>query len=208
METEKEVLDVWFHRVKTLPNREPSFASSLCGMVCLWLVLIPAFILALSGVEFDLHRLIIPSICALGLAILLFIKWQKFALRFKEQGKDIKTYSPEALERILGKLSACASSFQWTGTMLFALAVGGRSLFREYVNTNNYSLLVQGSCLFAFLLTFVLSRIYVYSKKRLEEVKELSEEDRRFLKHEYLGKFLFPHFFWICSCVFSHVLMS
>lgn len=208
MGKEREVLNVWFHRVKTLPSREPKFASSLCSMVCLWLVLIPAFILALNGAEFELQRLIIPSLCALGLAALLFVKWQRLAFRIKEQGRGAKNYSPEALERILGKLSAFASSFQWTGTMLFVLAVGGRSLFSEYVSTSNYSLLVEGSCLLALLLTFILSRIHVYSKKRLEEVKDLSEEEKRLFKHEYLGKFLFPHIVWTCNYVFSHLLMS
>jgi hypothetical protein len=80
------------------------------------------------------------------------------------------------------------------------------SLFQD--NAHKYSLLVEGFCLFALLPSFVLSRIYVYSKKRPEEVKMLSGEEKRFLRHEYLGKFLFPHIFWIGSYVFFHLLMT
>lgn len=88
----KEVLDVFLHRVKTLPNREPIFASSLCSSLCLFIILVIATILAIRGAQFDLRHLIIPFVCAIGVATVLFARWKKLALEIKEQGNDVKKY--------------------------------------------------------------------------------------------------------------------
>ena len=200
----KEVLNVLLHRVKTLPNREPRFASSLCTAGCFFLILVVATILTIRGAQFDIRHLAIPLICAIGLATVLFARWKRLALEIKEQGHDVKNYRPEAIEKILSKLSAIASSFQWTSTMLFVLISGGKWMFVKYIDLPTYSLAAQGFCIFALLFSFVLNRLYAYSKRRLEEAKELSEEEKTLLRHEYLGKFLFPHIFWVGGFALFH----
>ncbi len=75
----------WIYRMKTLPNTEPFFASGLCSMVSLWLVLVPALIMAIMGFEIHIKKLIIPSIGSLILAIFIFIKWMNLALKAKEE---------------------------------------------------------------------------------------------------------------------------
>lgn len=200
----REVLDVWFYRMKTLPNREPLLASSLCSMGCLWLVLISALILAIKGAEFDLRQLIIPSICAIGLATILFARWKRMASQIKEQESSVKNYNPESIERILGKLSATAASFQWTTTIILVLISANKGMIFKYIDVHHYSLAVQGFCIVALLFSFVLNRLFTYSKKRLDEVKELTPEERTFLKYEYLGKFLFPQVFWAGAFALFH----
>ncbi len=200
----REVLDVWFYRIKTLPNREPLLASSLCSMVCLWLVLISALILAIKGAEFDLRQLIVPSLCAMGLATILFARWKRMASQIKEQEGSVKNYNPESIERILGKLAATAASFQWTTTIIFALISASKGMIVKYIDVHRYSLAGQGFCIVALLFSFVLNRLYAYSKKRLGEVKELTPEEQTFLKYEYLGKFLFPQIFWAGAFALFH----
>ncbi len=200
----KDIVDVWIHRVKTLPNREPGFASGLCSMVCLWLVLIPAIIMAISGVDFDLRKLIIPSIGAIGLATVLFAKWKRMGSQIKEQESSVKNYNPESIERILGKLAAIAASFQWTTTIIFALIAASKGMIVKYIDVHRYSLAGQGFCIVALLFSFVINRLYAYSKKRLDEVKELTPQERTFLKYEYLGKFLFPQVFWAGAFALFH----
>lgn len=203
----KEVLDVFLHRVKTLPNREPIFASSLCSSLCLFIILVIATVLAIRGAQFDLRHLIIPFVCAIGVATVLFAKWKRLALEIKEQGNDVKKYRPEAIEKIIGKLSAIASSFQWTSTMVFVLISGGKGIVVKHIDIHAYSLAGQGFCIFALLVSFVLNRLYVYSRKRLEEARELTEKEKTFLKHEYLGKFLFPHIFWAGAFALFHFVV-
>ena len=204
MDTTREILEVWFYRVKTLPSRQPELASSLCSMVSLWLVLIPAIILAIRGVEFDLRQLIIPTICALGLATVLFAKWKNLALKIMEQENNTKNYSPDAIDKIIGKLAVIAFSFQRTSTMLFVLASAGRWLFVNYISIHTHSLVVQGFCIFALLCSVVLNSLYIYWKRRLVEARALSEQELILYKYEYLGKFLFPNIFWAGCFAFFH----
>lgn len=207
METKREVFNVWFYRVKTLPNRQPLFACSLCSMVCLWLVLITALILALNGMEFNLSQLIGPAFGTILVATILFARWKRLAQQIKEQERGIENYSSKAIEKIIVKLSLIASSFQWIGTMLFAIACAARGALVQYMDVQTYSIAVQGFCIFAFLFSFVLNRLHAYSRSRLEETRGLTEEEKIFLKHEYLGRFLFPHIFWIGAFAFFHWVM-
>lgn len=51
------------------------------------------------------------------------------------------------------------------------LVAGGKSTTLKSIDIHRYSLTAQGFCLFALLVSFVLNRLYTYSKenwKRLE----------------------------------------
>lgn len=80
----REKMNKWLYDFKKLAIRQPGFASGLCSMVCLWLVLIPALIMAIRGVEFDLLKLIIPGLGALLLATFLLSVWKQAALKLKD----------------------------------------------------------------------------------------------------------------------------
>lgn len=79
----REKIHSFLYKVKTLPNTQPGFASGLCSMVCLWLVLIPALIMAIKGVEFNLARLTFPVLGAVLLAAFLFSRWKMLAIQIK-----------------------------------------------------------------------------------------------------------------------------
>ncbi len=80
----REKINKWLYDFKKLPNTQPGFASGLCSMVCLWLVLIPALIMAIKEIKFDLQKLIIPGLGALLLATVLLSAWKKLALKLKD----------------------------------------------------------------------------------------------------------------------------
>ncbi|HNA61575.1 MAG TPA: hypothetical protein PKW79_00660 [Rhabdochlamydiaceae bacterium] len=79
----REKIHSFVYKMKTLPDTQPRFASSLCSMVCLWLVLIPALIMAIKGIEFSLARLTFPVVGAVLLAAFLFSRWRMLAIEIK-----------------------------------------------------------------------------------------------------------------------------
>ena len=191
-------MDSWIYKVKTLPNRQPGFASGLCSMVCLWCVLIPAFILALKGSEFNLRQLIGPALAAIALATLLFSFWKKSALKYQyvKNIEETRDPNPSILVKRLDRLSQIGTNFQWTGIGVLMVAVATREMAGNYIANYNYASTIQGFAIFAILVFFVLSRLYAYTRKKLEKVQQLTEDEQRGLHFEHSLKFLWPHIFW------------
>jgi len=200
----KEKTSPWIYKIKTLPIREPRFASGLCSMFCLWLVLIPALIMVTIGIEFSLRQLIIPSLGSIVLATVLFSLWKRSALRVQEEKFTVADPSPELIEKRLNRLVGIATRFQWIGTAFIPLVVLTRNIGCEHIPNYSYASMIQGFSVVALVFSFALSRLYSHFRKKLEAAKGLTEEEKRDLQHEYFGKFLWPYVFWGgCFAIFS-----
>jgi uncharacterized membrane protein len=109
-----------------------------------------------------------------------------------------------ALDKRLNKLAEIATRFQWMGMAVIPLVVLTRGICRDYFGSYNHVLILQGFSVVALVVSFVLSRLYTRAGKKLEEARQLTEEEKIGMYHEYRGKFLWPHIFWaIMLGVFS-----
>ena len=99
----------------------------------------------------------------------------------------MKTYEEHAEHR-LNRLAEMAPYHQgaWMSILLLFLAS------KPY----NIKAIGTGLAISALLASFVASRMYIYTGKKVEEFKRFSPDEIEKRKKEYMFRFFFPYLLW------------
>jgi hypothetical protein len=108
------------------------------------------------------------------------------------------------IEKRLNKIVSIATKLQFLLIIAFCLILLTRNLIASHKSSYDYKLVAEQFSLFAFLSSVVVSRIYIYTGKKLELCKQFSPDEKKARRNEYFAKFLWPYLFWIaCFGIFS-----
>ena len=110
----------------------------------------------------------------------------------------MRVHEIELAEQKLNRLAGMALYHQ--GAWLFLLAL--------LLAFNPYYLKDAGQCLAmsALLSSFIVSRIYIHTGKKVEEFKKFTPDEAEERKREYMFRFFSPYFLWCgCMAIFSCV---
>ena len=107
------------------------------------------------------------------------------------------------LENKLNRIADIALRLQSSGLFIALVIVALRTHIPYAKNVG------QTFALFALICSAIISRIYIRTGKKLEELKTFSPEEGDVRKNEYFLRFCCPYLVWAaCYGIFSHILTN
>ncbi len=107
------------------------------------------------------------------------------------------------LENKLNRIADIALRLQLSG-LFFALFIVSLRTHIPYAKNVG-----QGFVVFALICSAIISRIYIYTGKKLETLKTFSPEEGSARQNEYFLRFCCPYFVWAaCYGIFSSILAN
>lgn len=107
------------------------------------------------------------------------------------------------LENKLNRIADIALRLQSSGLFIALVIVALRNHIPCAKNVG------QSFAVFALICSVIISRIYIRTGKKLEELKTFSSEEGNVRKNEYFLRFCCPYFVWAtCYGIFSRILTN
>lgn len=100
----------------------------------------------------------------------------------------------ELIEQRLNRITRMAICLQCVG-ILIAISL-------LYFKPTGYKEIGHNFSISALIVSFIISRVYIHTGKKLEEFKAFSSNERETRKNEYLLKFFAPYAIWVGSSWF------
>ena len=107
------------------------------------------------------------------------------------------------LENKLNRIADIAIRLQSTGFFIALSIIALRTLIPYAKNVG------QSFAVFALICSAIISKIYIYTGKKLEAIKTFSPEEGTARQKEYFLRFCSPYFIWaFLYGIFSHILTN
>ncbi len=107
----------------------------------------------------------------------------------------------QLLGKKLDRIVAIATRVQLASMSILACIILTRELGKDYLPNYNYKVIAQGFSAFMILCCITLNRTYSYYLKKHQDTNLISSNEQTFIRHEHLGRFLWPLILWIISFV-------
>ncbi len=91
-------------------------------------------------------------------------------------------------------------------SLYFQLIAGTIAVLLITLQPTNFKIIGEGFSIGSLIASFIIARAYIYTGKKLENLKQLSIEEKEFRKKEYCYKFFCSYPMWVLFYFFFSTL--